>query len=109
MRLFVLVFLALLSLAAAVPDAAIERSLKARVQRSKLKQDGLSFAVKNGIVEWQGQVAIPQRKGAATRMAKAAGAAQVRNLIRVLPRSAHTAAPARPSPRIVTVSKAPRP
>jgi osmotically-inducible protein OsmY len=72
-------------MAALTPDAAIERSLKARLSRSKLKQDGLSFAVKNGVVEWQGEVGVPQRKGAATRMAKAAGAAKVINRIRINP------------------------
>jgi osmotically-inducible protein OsmY len=70
-------------MAALTPDAAIEKSLKARLSRSKLKQDGLSFAVKNGVVEWQGEVGVPQRKGAATRMAKAAGAAKVVNRIRI--------------------------
>ncbi len=70
-------------MAAAAPDAAIEKSLKARLSRSKLKQDGLAFVVKDGVVEWTGEVGVPQRKGTATRMAKAAGATRVVNRIRV--------------------------
>lgn len=70
-------------MAAAAPDAAIEKSLKARLSRSKLKQDGLTFVVKDGVVEWTGEVGVPQRKGTATRMAKAAGATRVVNRIRV--------------------------
>lgn len=70
-------------MAAAAPDAAIEKSLKARLMRSKLQQDGLTFVVKDGVVEWTGEVGVPQRKGTATRMAKAAGATRVVNRIRV--------------------------
>jgi osmotically-inducible protein OsmY len=90
-------FLAFLALAAALllaasPDASIERSLRARLSRSKLAADKLHFAVKDGVVEWQGRVSVPQRKGAATRMAKAAGAARVVNRITIAP-SSPTGAP----------------
>ncbi len=106
MRPLLLLLVALFVMAAAAPDAAIEKSLRARLGRSKLRQDGLSFAVKNGVVEWQGEVGVPQRKGAATRMAKAAGAAKVVNRIRIKPgvSAAKGAAP----PRVVVVTKAPR-
>jgi osmotically-inducible protein OsmY len=89
-------------LALGASDASIERSLRARLGRSKLRQDGLTFQVRNGAVEWQGQVSVPQRKGAATRMAKAAGAIQVINKIRIADK--REAAPAA-KPRVVTVTR----
>lgn len=66
-----------------VPDNRISADLAARLRRSKLAADGVRFSVKDGVVTWEGQVAIPQRKGAATRMAKAAGARVVQNRIRL--------------------------
>jgi len=74
--------------------------------RSRLKSDGLTFQVKDGVVEWSGAVGVPQRKGAATRMAKSAGATRVVNRI-VAKGSARRAAP-KPLPRTVTV-KIPKP
>lgn len=88
-------------MAAAAPDPVIEKSLKARLQRSKMKSDGLTFLVKDGVVEWNGEVAIPQRKGAATRMAKAAGAVRVVNRIRV--KGGTAGAPAQSGLRVVQV------
>lgn len=62
-------------------DALIASRLKAKMSRSKLKADGLQYRVEGGTVEWSGTVNIPQRKGAATRMAKSAGAKRVLNRI----------------------------
>jgi hypothetical protein len=62
-------------------DAAIEARLKSKLMRSKLRGDGLQYRVKDGVVEWMGKVGTPQRKGAATRMAKSAGARKVLNRI----------------------------
>ncbi len=81
MRLFWICCCFVALLWAAAPDAAIERSLRARMARSKLRADAVKFVVKDGVVEWQGSVTVPQRKGAATRMAKAAGASRVVNRI----------------------------
>jgi hypothetical protein len=103
-RLLVLVFLAFFLMAAAAPDAAIEKSLKARLMRSKLKQDGLTFVVKDGVVEWKGEVGVPQRKGTATRMAKAAGATRVVNGI-VVRRGAGKEREMRGGLRVVKVQK----
>lgn len=91
-------------LAAAAPDdAAIAARLKARLARSKLKSDGLQYRVQNGTVEWTGTVKIPQRKGAATRMAKTAGATKVVNRIAVTA-SANPATGAVPGPRRASVT-----
>jgi hypothetical protein len=62
-------------------DALIASRLKVKMARSKLKSDGLQYRVADGTVEWSGTVKIPQRKGAATRMAKSAGAKRVLNRI----------------------------
>jgi osmotically-inducible protein OsmY len=85
---------------AALTDAQIERALKARLGRSKLAADKLEFAVHGGVVEWNGTVRVPQRKGAATRMAKSAGAAKVVNRIKIaapvtLPRQVQVFVPRR--------------
>ncbi len=64
-------------------DALIASRLRAKMARSKLKADGLQYRVEGGTVEWSGTVKIPQRKGAATRMAKSAGAKRVLNRIAV--------------------------
>ena len=82
-------------------DALIASRLKSKMARSKLKSDGLHYRVDGGTVEWSGTVKIPQRKGAATRMAKSAGAKRVLNRIVVQENS--TAGGAKPSPRAATV------
>ncbi|MBZ2184744.1 MAG: BON domain-containing protein [Bryobacter sp.] len=64
-------------------DAGIEARLKSKLTRSKLRGDGLQYRVKDGVVEWTGKVGTPQRKGAATRMARSAGARKVLNRIMV--------------------------
>ncbi|WP_080507931.1 BON domain-containing protein [Bryobacter aggregatus] len=69
-------------------DAVISSRLRAKLTRSKLKSDGLRFQVKQGVVEWEGNVKIAQHKGAATRMAKSSGATRVINRIQVSAKTA---------------------
>lgn len=64
-------------------DAEIEQSLRTKLARSKIGKDGFQVHVKGGVVTWEGRTAIPQHKGAATRMAHASGAARVVNNIHV--------------------------
>lgn len=66
---------------AALPDAEIERNLKERLGRSKISADKFTFRVQGGVVTWDGRTDVVQHKGAATRMAKAAGARAVVNRI----------------------------
>ena len=56
--------------------------------------------VKNGIATWTGGTSVMQHKGAATRMAKTAGATQVVNNIKV---SADTTSAVKAEPRRVEV------
>jgi hypothetical protein len=100
-RPILLLLIALLCLGAASQDSSIEARLKARLSRSKLNSDGLKFQVKDGIVEWSGIVKIPQRKGAATRMAKSAGAKRVVN--RIVVQKSNAALPSKQSPRRASV------
>jgi hypothetical protein len=79
---FVGVFFALLVfLFASNEDAAILAKLKAKMSRSTLRSEAVEYKVENGVVLWSGTVKIPQRKGAATRMAKSSGAKKVLNRI----------------------------
>src|SRR5579864_6402236 len=64
-------------------DAEIEATIKAKLAKSKIGKDGLQVHVKNGIATWTGATSVMQHKGAATRMAKTAGAIQVVNNIKV--------------------------
>src|SRR5882724_7807729 len=62
-------------------DAAIEQSIHTRLARSKIAADKFQFKVQGGVVTIEGKTNVIQRKGAATRMARAAGASQVVNKI----------------------------
>ncbi|HEV8042637.1 MAG TPA: BON domain-containing protein [Bryobacteraceae bacterium] len=64
-------------------DAEIEATIKAKLANSKIGKDGFQVHVKNQIATWTGSTGVMQHKGAATRMAKAAGAIQVVNNIKV--------------------------
>ena len=64
-------------------DLEIEATIKAKLAKSKIGKDGFQVHVKNGIATWQGTTQVMQHKGAATRMAKASGAIQVVNNIKI--------------------------
>ena len=64
-------------------DVEIEATIKAKLANSKIGKDGFQVHVKNQIATWTGSTSVMQHKGAATRMAKAAGAIQVVNNIKV--------------------------
>jgi hypothetical protein len=64
-------------------DAEIEATIKAKLAKSKIGQEGFQVHVKDRVATWTGTTSVMQHKGAATRMAKAAGAIQVTNHIKV--------------------------
>ena len=66
---------------ATASDAAIEQSIHTRLARSKIAAEKFQFKVQGGVVTIEGKTNVIQRKGAATRMARAAGATQVVNKI----------------------------
>ena len=68
---------------ARLSDAEIEQTIHTRLAKSKIGKDGFVAKVHGGVVTWEGRTAVPQHKGAATRMAKAAGAVRVVNNIQI--------------------------
>ena len=66
-----------------VSDAQLEAAIRTKLAKSKIGKDGFRFHVQRGVVTWEGNTAIGQHKGAATRMARTSGAVQVINNIRV--------------------------
>ncbi|HYO83486.1 MAG TPA: BON domain-containing protein [Bryobacteraceae bacterium] len=103
MRLLVF-FLLFLALGCAAPalaksDAAIEAEIRARLSRSKIAVNGFNVRVQNGTAIWTGKTGIIQHKGAATRMAKSAGALKVDNRIAIDERAKEKAAARLRAPR----------
>ncbi|HTP86393.1 MAG TPA: BON domain-containing protein [Bryobacteraceae bacterium] len=68
---------------ARLSDAEIEQTIHTRLAKSKIGKDGFVAKVHGGVVTWEGRTSVPQHKGAATRMAKAAGAVRVVNNIQI--------------------------
>lgn len=64
-------------------DLEIEKELRARLARSKMAADKFQVRVSGGVATIEGRTAVIQRKGAMTRMAKAAGAKKVVNKIEI--------------------------
>jgi hypothetical protein len=64
-------------------DKTIEAAIRAKLAKSKIGKDGLSVRVQGGIAYWTGSTTVLQHKGAATRMAKSAGARLVVNNITI--------------------------
>jgi hypothetical protein len=64
-------------------DKAIEVVIRAKLAKSKVGKDGFSVRVQGGVAYWEGTTSVVQHKGAATRMAKTAGAKVVVNNIKV--------------------------
>jgi BON domain len=67
----------------ALQDVQIEKDIRARLAKSLIGKDGLTVRVQGGVAYWEGTTNVVQHKGAATRMAKSAGAKKVVNNIKV--------------------------
>jgi hypothetical protein len=67
----------------AASDAEIEAAIRARFAKSKSGIDKFTVRVQGGVATIEGKTDVVQRKSAATRMAKAAGAKQVINKVEV--------------------------
>jgi hypothetical protein len=66
-----------------VSDAELQSKINAKLAKSKVGKDGFTAHVKNGVVTWEGKTDVIQHKGAATRMARTAGALEVVNNIKI--------------------------
>ncbi len=64
-------------------DAEIDRTLRAKLARSKLAVNKFQILVQGGVVTIDGRTNVIQHKGIMTRMAKASGARAVNNRIEV--------------------------
>ncbi|MGH9559719.1 MAG: BON domain-containing protein [Bryobacteraceae bacterium] len=64
-------------------DQQIEATINAKLAKSKIGKDGFKVHVQGGVATWEGSTSVVQHKGAATRMAKSAGAVRVVNNIKV--------------------------
>ena len=68
---------------AAVPDAVIEQRIRDKFAKSKVASSNFQVRVQGGIATLEGKASVIQHKGAATRMAKSAGAKAVVNKIQI--------------------------
>lgn len=64
-------------------DKAIEAAIQTKLAKSKIGKDGFKVRVQGGVATWEGSTEVMQHKGAATRMAKTAGARIVVNNIKI--------------------------
>ena len=64
-------------------DEEIEATIKAKLAKSKIGKDGFTVRVQGGVAFWEGSTTVVQHKGAATRMARTAGARRVVNNIKI--------------------------
>jgi hypothetical protein len=64
-------------------DRDIERKIREKLDKAKIGKDGFKVRVQGGVAYWEGKTDVVQHKGAATRMAKTAGAKAVVNNIQV--------------------------
>jgi hypothetical protein len=78
--------------ATALQDKETEALIRAKLAKSKIGKDGFTVRVQGGVAYWDGSTNVVQHKGAATRMAKTAGAKKVVNNIKVSDTAKETAA-----------------
>jgi hypothetical protein len=78
--------------ASALQDKETEAIIRAKLAKSKIGKDGFTVRVQGGVAYWDGSTNVVQHKGAATRMAKTAGAKKVVNNIKVSDAAKETAA-----------------
>jgi hypothetical protein len=64
-------------------DAEIQATIRMKLAKSKIGADKFQFHVQGGIATIEGRTDVIQHKGAATRMAKTAGAIAVVNHIQI--------------------------
>jgi osmotically-inducible protein OsmY len=66
-----------------VPDAQVERIIRAKFAKSKINSEHFTVSVQNGVATIEGKTNVIQHKGVATRLAKTGGALAVQNHIQV--------------------------
>jgi len=66
-----------------VPDAQVERNIRAKFAKSKINAEHFTVSVQGGVATIDGKTNVIQHKGVATRLAKTGGALAVKNRIEV--------------------------
>ncbi len=66
-----------------VPDAQVERTIRAKFAKSKINVEHFTVTVQNGVATIEGKTNVIQHKGVATRLAKTGGAVAVKNNIQI--------------------------
>ena len=66
-----------------MPDAQIERNIRAKLAKSKISVDKFTVKVSGGVATFEGKTNVIQHKGVATRLAKSGGAIAVQNHIQI--------------------------
>jgi len=66
-----------------IPDAEIEKAIRARFSASKISTHHFQVHVQGGVATIEGQTDVLQHKGVATRLAKSSGALKVVNKVAV--------------------------
>ena len=66
-----------------LPDAQIERAIRAKFAKSKINADHFTVSVQSGVAVIEGKTGVIQHKGVATRLAKTGGAFAVQNHIQI--------------------------
>jgi BON domain len=69
--------------ASKIPDAQIERTIRAKFAKSKINAEHFTVSVQNGVATLDGKTEVIQHKGVATRLARTGGAVAVQNHIHV--------------------------
>ena len=66
-----------------LPDAQVERAIRAKFAKSKINAEHFTVSVQSGVATIEGKTNVIQHKGVATRLAKLGGAQAVKNNIQV--------------------------
>lgn len=68
---------------AKLPDAQIERNIRAKFAKSKINVEHFTVSVQSGVATIEGKTNVIQHKGVATRLARTGGALAVQNHIQI--------------------------
>lgn len=71
------------TVAARLPDAQIEKNIRAKFTKSKINAEHFTVSVKEGVATIDGKTNVIQHKGVATRLARTGGALVVQNHIQI--------------------------
>lgn len=86
-------------------DSEIEKTIQSKFAKSKIARNRFQVKVQGGVATIEGSTDVIQHKAVATRLARAAGARQVINNVKVSEKAKQNAADKLAAARRVTVKK----